>query len=304
MDAIETNDKGAAVEDVQRRLRVLGYDVKVDGEYGKLTQEAVREFREAEGLPDGDSVDSRTWSSLVDASFSLGDRMLYLRMPYFHGGDVSALQRILEVLGFISGGSDGIFGAHTERALRDFQASVGLIDDGIAGDSTYDAINRLRHAWEGKSPAGPEAEEHLGFARAAEVLEREEACFYGLDDMGCAIASRMANLAWATTSAARVTSADVLGEIPPETMLKLGVCAGEADVPAGVPIVELESGSSGGSFVKRLRTALSSTMQSDRRVVVEVPPTGPADDGSTVQGGRWEQHLAVTLLDAFCSALS
>lgn len=80
------------------------------------TCDAVRMFRQSEGLPPGDFVDERTWSALVDASFSLGDRMLYLRMPHFHGADVRSLQKILEVLGFVVGRSDGIFGAHTERA--------------------------------------------------------------------------------------------------------------------------------------------------------------------------------------------
>ena len=152
MRTIGRNDCGAAVEDVQRRLRVMGYELAVDGEYLQRTCDAVRMFRQSEGLPPGDFVDERAWSALVDASFSLGDRMLYLRMPHFHGADVRSLQKILEVLGFVVGRSDGIFGAHTERALRDFQLSVGIVDDGIAGNTTYDAIERLRHAWEGKEP--------------------------------------------------------------------------------------------------------------------------------------------------------
>ena len=117
MRTIGRNDCGAAVEDVQRRLRVMGYELAVDGEYLQRTCDAVRMFRQSEGLPPGDFVDERTWSALVDASFSLGDRMLYLRMPHFHGADVRSLQKILEVLGFVVGRSDGIFGAHTERCL-------------------------------------------------------------------------------------------------------------------------------------------------------------------------------------------
>lgn len=300
MKTIRRNDTGAAVEDVQQRLRRLGYELEVDGVFAERTQRAVREFRESEGLPVGDVVDDRTWAALVDASFALGDRILYLRMPYFHGGDVRELQRILDVLGFITGEPDGIFGAHTERALRDFQASVGLIDDGIAGNTTYDAIARLKHAWEGKSPASSEAEEHMGFARAAEALERIEACFYGLDEDGRKVASRVANLAWATTSAARVTSADALGGVPPATMLKVGIST-KGDVPQdGTPAVELADGP---GFSKRLRTAVSSTGQNERRIVVGVPASGVSDDGQPVSGERWEQHLAVLLLDAFCSAL-
>ena len=300
MKTIKRNDTGAAVEDIQQRLRRLGYELEVDGVFGQRTQQAVRDFRADEGLPVGDVVDDRTWSVLVDASFALGDRVLYLRMPYFHGGDVRSLQEILDVLGFIAGEPDGIFGAHTERALRDFQASVGLIDDGIAGGSTYDAIDRLKHAWEGKSPATAEADEHMGFARAAEALEKIEACFYGLDTTGRSVASRVANLAWATTSAARVTSADALGGLPPRDMLKVGVTAQPVEQQDGTPIIELGDGV---GFSKRLGIAVASTGQDERRVIVQVPASGVSDDGSHVSDERWNQHLAVLLLDAFCSAL-
>ena len=85
MRIIRKNDSGPAVEDVQQRLRMLGFELSVDGQFQTRTQEAVRKFRVEEELPAGDVIDQQTWSALVDATFSLGDRMLYLRMPYFHG---------------------------------------------------------------------------------------------------------------------------------------------------------------------------------------------------------------------------
>ncbi len=300
METIKRNSTGAAVEDVQRRLRAVGYELEVDGNYLDRTQEAVRQFRESEGLPAGDIIDERTWSALVDASFSLGDRMLYLRMPHFHGCDVRALQKILEVLGFAVGDSDGIFGAHTEHALRDFQASVGLIDDGIAGITTFEAIERLRHAWEGKSPTVAESA-HMGFARAAEALEKMEACFYGLDETGRKVASRVANLARATSDFAHVMSADALEAFPPSTMLMVGISADGFDSQDGVPIIEL---SDDFSFTRRIQIALESAQTNPRRVIVEVPKSGMSDVGDVVIGERWEQHLAVVLLDAFCGAFS
>ena len=107
MRTIQRNSKGAAVEDVQKRLRVLGYSLNVDGVYLDRTQIAVSEFRRREGLPAGDFVDEACWKALVDATFTLGDRMLYLRMPYFHGRDVKCLQDILNALGYIVGEADG-----------------------------------------------------------------------------------------------------------------------------------------------------------------------------------------------------
>lgn len=300
MRIIRKNDSGPAVEDVQQRLRMLGFELSVDGQFQTRTQEAVRKFRAEEELPAGDVIDQQTWSALVDATFSLGDRMLYLRMPYFHGYDVRTLQNILEVLGFVVGDPDGIFGAHTEHALRDFQTSVGIEADGIAGTTTYDAIERLRHAWEGKSPASEENEDHMGFARAAEALKKVEACFYGLDGVGREVSSRAANLALATTPDAIVVSAESLETVPAESMLKLGVGQFGSAPQDGTPVVELTNDF---SFSKRLRTAIDTASRKHNRVVIEVAPNGVDSDGNKIAGELWEQHLAVILLDAFCNAI-
>ncbi len=50
------------------------------------------------------------------------------------GAPVARLQKALGVE------SDGIFGAGTEKALRDFQSSKGLSVDGIAGPDTFMAM--------------------------------------------------------------------------------------------------------------------------------------------------------------------
>ena len=300
MRTIGRNDHGAAVEDVQRRLRVMGYELAVDGAYLQRTCDAVRKFRQSEGLPPGDFVDQQAWSALVDASFALGDRMLYLRMPHFHGADVRSLQKILEVLGFVVGKSDGIFGAHTERALRDFQLSVGIMDDGIAGTTTYDAIERLRHAWEGKEPTSAEGAQ-MGFARAAEALEKMEPCFYGLDEIGRGVASRVANLARATSEDAHVMSADALEAFPPSNMLMVGITSNEVDGQDGIPLIEF---SDDFMFARRIGIALSSAKTTPRRVIIEIPTQGYSEVVGVVSGERWEQHLAVLLLDAFCLSFS
>ena len=277
----------------------MGYDLAADGYFGQRTVQAIRKFREAEGLPAGDCVDDCTWAALVDASFSLGDRLLYLRMPHFHGADVRSLQEILEVLGFAVGKSDGIFGAHTERALRDFQLSMGIMDDGIAGNTTFDAIERLRHAWEGKEPTTAESE-HMGFARAAEALEKMEACFYGLDEIGRGVATRVANLARATSDDAHVMSAEALEAFPPSNMLMVGISAAEVDGQDGIPVIEF---SKDAMFVRRICIALSAATATPRRLIIEVPVKGYSPATGEVTGERWEQHLAVLLLDAFCEAI-
>ena len=56
------------------------------------------------------------------------------------GSEVKKLQRRLSALGFEPGGADGRFSMRTDAAVRDFQASAGLADDGIVGALTWQAL--------------------------------------------------------------------------------------------------------------------------------------------------------------------
>ncbi len=84
-----------------------------------------------------------TWSLLIEASQRLGDRLLYLRTPHLRGDDVAEVQRMLSTLGFSVGRIDGIWGPLTAGALADFQLNTGLGGDGICGDQTLQALQRL-----------------------------------------------------------------------------------------------------------------------------------------------------------------
>ena len=52
------------------------------------------------------------------------------------GPAVQELQRKLTSLGYNTKGTDGIFGANTDQAVRQFQKARGLKVDGIVGPST------------------------------------------------------------------------------------------------------------------------------------------------------------------------
>ncbi|MEG0324131.1 MAG: peptidoglycan-binding domain-containing protein, partial [Raoultibacter sp.] len=95
MDTICKHDTGAAVEDVQQRLALLGIlaNDHVSGTFDDVTAKAVRTFCERNALDPLEEVNEKVWAVLVDATFYLGDRTLYLRMPYFHGNDVLQLQK-------------------------------------------------------------------------------------------------------------------------------------------------------------------------------------------------------------------
>jgi len=294
MRPVRIGDRGAAVEDIQRRLRVLGYDLGptgIDGVFFGRTAEAVKAFQSRHGLSEDGLVGDETWSMLVDATFTLGDRMLYLRLPHFHGHDIGVLQEALSALGFACGRVDSIFGAFTEHAVREFQRNAGLIPDGIAGQDTVKAILALRHIWEGKDPTAHSAA-RTAPVRACEGLSRARLAVGGLDDEGRAVAARLANLAQAANPDAHVDVVSEGASPPPGTSAVIRVCGrGTTSAMTGRPVVREDSPE---TFAARLLTAVASARTACPDLVIEL-----GDEGAT--GELNQQRAAVRLLDAICS---
>lgn len=297
MKTIKLGDTGAAVEDVQQRLALVGHlkEEQITGVFDETTAQAVRDFCVNVHVPAGTEVTEKVWSALVDASYHMGDRTLYLRMPYFHGHDVYELQQALGALGFFCGKEDAIFGAHTELALRKFQTNMGLPSDGIAGAYTYASLRNLQHSWMGKEST--HLARPVGFARAADVLESHALCLFGTDDFTRSVASRMSNLALATNPASRIVSADALSVVPDESMLLVHVALPSEDEGL-MPSVRYTDDD---TLVTRLRGAMAAArVAQPMRVTVVLPGTVWEDAGAD----RSAQHYAITLLDALCIALS
>lgn len=296
MDTIKPHDRGAAVADVQHRLSELGYLVsdQVTQVFDDDTVKAVGAFCADYGLEPVDFVDQQVWSRLVDAGFEMGDRNLYLRVPFFHGNDVKTLQQALSALGFSVGAIDGIFGAHTEEALRRFQLNMGLPDDGIAGSLTFRAINNLSHSWKEKSAGAPVM--HMGFARASEALALNFLCLFGTEELPRLVAARMSNLAMATNPGSKVISAESLSVAPDEATMFLKILGPEQEADKGVPTVEYDPEE---SLVLRLSQAFKVTgRKPGSRVALRLPGNVWQDAGID----RTAQHFAIVLLDAVCSA--
>lgn len=144
-ELIRYGDHSEKVTDVQARLRALGIAVEDDdGYFGETTRHAVRTFQQQRDILVDGIVGPHTWSELVEASWRLGDRNLYLRRPPMRGDDVLTLQARLNALGFDSGREDGIFGNNTYDAVRAFQKEYGVAEDGIFGPRTHAALIGLR----------------------------------------------------------------------------------------------------------------------------------------------------------------
>ena len=75
--------------------------------------------------------------------FSLSSALAYQSTTLrsgMKGEDVRRLQQALIDQGYLSGTADGIFGTHTENAVRSFQKKHGLKADGLAGLKTQDIL--------------------------------------------------------------------------------------------------------------------------------------------------------------------
>lgn len=155
---LRLGSSGAAVAEVRARLAHLGYlDTVAGGTAADAFDEqldlAVRTFQQDRGLTADGIVGPDTFRRLDEARWQLGDRVLqFIPGHLMRGDDVAELQRRLNQFGFDSGRADGMFGAHTDRALREFQRGVGVDPDGTCGPETFRAFERL-----GRSVSGGNA---------------------------------------------------------------------------------------------------------------------------------------------------
>ncbi len=136
---------GEDVRQVQQALERWGANITADGYFGPTTRLAVEQFQRSQNLVADGIVGPQTWALLQrqptppppppPAAPSL-NRLLSLTNPFAIGEDVRAVQQGLARAG-IAVTDDGIFGLATDRAVRQFQTSRGLIADGIVGPQTW-----------------------------------------------------------------------------------------------------------------------------------------------------------------------
>ncbi|MEH2150231.1 peptidoglycan-binding domain-containing protein [Nostoc sp.] len=168
--ALEKGDQGPSVRNLQQKLRTAGfYQASVTQVYDASTQEAVRRFQKAAGLPVDGIVGAGTLQKLEswqakksttvattqtkkttavsaqakkpNTTSSVSSATSKRRNPNYlakgdEGEDVRALQERLRVAGFYYGNATGIFGPITEESVKRFQDSYKLSVDGVVGPAT------------------------------------------------------------------------------------------------------------------------------------------------------------------------
>ena len=140
---LAVGSSGAAVKQLQQLLINAGFDVGggVDGIYGTMTANAVKRFQQAKGLGVTGRVDSATMQALQGSGGSTASAPAGSIAQGARGTSVKAVQQALIAAGIsIPGGADGIYGAATANAVKQFQQRKGLLATGVVDPETAAAL--------------------------------------------------------------------------------------------------------------------------------------------------------------------
>jgi peptidoglycan hydrolase-like protein with peptidoglycan-binding domain len=131
---LKMGSKGSAVKAVQCILKSTGISptLAIDGVFGLKTKNAVIAFQKSKGLVQDGIVGPKTWAALLDMQvLKTGSK----------GPAVKTLQCILNAAGTRPALLiDGIFGVKTNSAVIAIQKAHGLVQDGIVGPKTWNAL--------------------------------------------------------------------------------------------------------------------------------------------------------------------
>ncbi|MGB3135714.1 MAG: peptidoglycan-binding protein [Nodosilinea sp.] len=159
---------GQDVQKLQADLVRWGAQLTPDGIFGPATKRAVEQFQRSQGLMADGIVGPQTWAFLQQQPRDSAphERLLRLTNPFTSGGDVLTLQQQLTRHG-IPIAPDGVFGPASDRAVRQFQASRGLVADGIVGPQTWALLRQTTSV-----PPSQRSPTHIRVLRLANPLTR------------------------------------------------------------------------------------------------------------------------------------
>ena len=143
--SLSVGSEGEAVEKLQRRLAQLGFfDGDIDGDYGRTTTNAVREFQQHlidQGLDKGITADGAA-SALTQYMLYDDNYSSYLRdvMPGEADGEALRIERRLNQLGYMDQPADDVLDDYAMDALTQFGQDADVLLFGSADQALMDAL--------------------------------------------------------------------------------------------------------------------------------------------------------------------
>jgi len=139
------------IKDAQRELkRLYIYQGEVDGINGKYTRLAIKEFQKRSGLIEDGILGPVTKKALEKGEYSyinIGGQETVDLSLFETSEETKYIQNKLSDIDIYTGDIDGIFGFQTFVSLKEFQLKSGLVDDGIFGPKTKEALEKGKDAF-------------------------------------------------------------------------------------------------------------------------------------------------------------
>ncbi|MFD1360518.1 C40 family peptidase [Lentibacillus salinarum] len=122
-EQLQYGQHGEAVRILQQKLNKLSYfDDNIDGDYGLLTEHALKNFQANHNLNISGQANLKTLNTVIDEEKKQYKDQLEEMSGSIHPGmdvsDVKIVQRALDYFGYYQGEIDGIYGPLTQKALE------------------------------------------------------------------------------------------------------------------------------------------------------------------------------------------
>lgn len=143
-ESLRLGSKGDEVKNLQQLLKDRGYFQydQITGYFGKITEDAVRNFQRDQGLVVDGIAGTNTMERLVNSNNTTTANLKPTSLAKgVEGEEVRQVQERLRELGLYQYDRiTGFYGPITEKAVMDFQEAAGLTVDGICGVQTKEAL--------------------------------------------------------------------------------------------------------------------------------------------------------------------